>query len=63
NRCLSACDCKTAPYCISKALIAAVDGDWENGLFFCGANAGDVRALSTVQAQMEQIQEEWRTNP
>ena len=62
NRCLSVCDCKTAPYCISKALISAVNGDWENGLFFCGANAGDVNALSTVKAQMEQIQEEWRTN-
>ncbi len=63
NRCLSACDCKTAPYCISKALIAAVDGDWENGLFFCGANAGEVTALSTVKTQMEQIMNEWRTAP
>ena len=60
NRCLSACGCKTAPYCISKALIAAVNGDWENGLFFCGANAGDVNALSTVRAQMDQIMNEWR---
>lgn len=63
NRCLEACGCKTAPYCISKALIAAVNGDWENGLFFCGANAGDVNALSTVKAQMDQIMNEWRTAP
>ena len=63
NRCLAACDCKTAPYCISKALIAAVRGDWENGLFFCGANAGEVNSLSTVQAQMDQIMNEWRTAP
>lgn len=63
NRCLSVCDCKTAPYCISKALIAAVDGDWENGLFFCGANAGDVKALSTVEEQMGQILNEWRMTP
>ena len=58
--CLSACDCKTAPYCISKALIAAVRGDWENGLFFCGANAGAVDCISTVREQMDQIMKEWR---
>lgn len=59
-KCLSACDCKTAPYCISGALIAAVRGDWENGLFFCGANAGEVKQMSTVKEQMEQIMNEWR---
>ena len=59
-RCLSACDCKTAPYCISGALIAAVRGDWENGLFFCGAGVGEVTRLSTVREQMEQIMREWR---
>ncbi|MDD3347265.1 nitronate monooxygenase family protein [Oscillibacter sp.] len=62
-RCLSACDPKTAPYCISKALIAAANGDWENGLFFCGASVGEVNALSTVQAQMDQIMNEWRAAP
>ena len=60
DRCLAACDCKTAPYCISKALIAAVEGDWENGLFFCGANAGEVSGLSTVRRQMDTIMNEWR---
>lgn len=60
DRCLAACDCKTAPYCISGALIAAVEGDWENGLFFCGANAGEVNALSTVREQVDQIMNEWR---
>ena len=63
DRCLAACDCKTAPYCISKALIAAVEGDWENGLFFCGANAGEVNTLSTVKEQLDQILNEWRTAP
>ena len=42
------CDGKNAPYCISKALIAARNGDWENGLFFCGAAGGEVNTLSTV---------------
>ena len=63
DRCLAACDCKTAPYCISRALIAAVEGDWENGLFFCGANAGEVNTFSTVKEQMDQILNEWRTAP
>ena len=53
-------DPKTAPYCISRALIAAARGDWENGLFFCGANAGKVSRLSTVREQMDQIMREWR---
>lgn len=63
GKCLSVCDWHTAPYCISKALIAARDGDWENGLFFCGAGAGEVNELSTVQEQMDQIMNEWRTAP
>lgn len=59
-KCLTPCDRKTAPYCISGALIAAVRGDWENGLFFCGANAGEVNRLSTVRHELEQIMSEWR---
>ena len=62
-RCLSACNPKTAPYCISGALIAAVRGDWEHGLFFCGAGAGEVNSLSTVPQQMDQIMREWRAAP
>lgn len=59
--CLSACKAAAAPYCISRALIAAHRGDWENGLFFCGANVGAVRTRTTVREQMEKIMEEWRT--
>ena len=58
--CLAVCDPKTTPYCISRALIAAVEGDWENGLFFCGAGAGEVDHISTVQEQLDQIMHEWR---
>lgn len=58
--CLVPCDPAHSPYCISKALIAARNGDWENGLFFCGANVGEVNVLSTVKAQMDQIMNEWR---
>ncbi|MEA4964814.1 MAG: nitronate monooxygenase family protein [Oscillospiraceae bacterium] len=58
--CLSVCDWKTAPYCISGALIAARRGDWENGLFFCGSGVGEVNTLSTVPAQMDALMNEWR---
>ena len=59
-KCIVTCDGKNAPYCISKALIAARNGDWENGLFFCGAGGGEVNTLSTVPEQMAQIMDEWR---
>lgn len=60
-KCLVPCDFRATPYCISKALIAARNGDWENGLFFCGANAGEINVLSTVREQIDQIMNEWRT--
>ena len=41
-------------------LVCRTMGSWENGLFFCGANAGAVNALSTVPEQMAQIMDEWR---
>lgn len=58
-KCLAVCDPTKTPYCISRALVDAVEGDWENGLFFCGANAGDIRSISTVREQVEQIMNEW----
>ena len=58
--CLVPCDPPEAPYCISNALIAAVRGDWENGLFFCGANVGDINKISSVKEEIEQIMREWR---
>ena len=59
-RCLVPCKPDQTPYCISRALMDAVEGDWENGLFFCGANAGSVKRISTVKEEMEQIMKEWR---
>lgn len=58
--CLVPCKKLESPYCISQALIAAWHGDWENGLFFCGANVGQVDRLSTVGEQVDQIMTEWR---
>ncbi|MDE7318739.1 MAG: nitronate monooxygenase family protein [Lachnospiraceae bacterium] len=47
-RCLEKCSPKTAPYCITQALIRAVEGDVENGLIFCGDNAPYLTGITTV---------------
>lgn len=60
TRCLVPCAPAKSPYCISRALMDAVRGDWENGLFFCGANAGDNSRITTVRDEMDQIMNEWR---
>ncbi len=54
-RCLSMCDPKTAPYCISRALIRAVRGDTENGLIFCGDNAQYLDRITTVREVISSI--------
>lgn len=53
--CLKACNPKTADYCITQALIDAVKGDRENGLFFCGARVGDIQEMTTVKELMEEL--------
>lgn len=47
-RCLEKCSPATAPYCITQALIRAVEGDTENGLIFCGDNVKNLNRISTV---------------
>lgn len=47
-RCLEKCSPKTAPYCITQALIRAVEGDVENGLIFCGDNVRYLTEITTV---------------
>lgn len=53
--CLGHCNPKTTPYCISRALINAAKGDTENGLIFCGANAGKIKEISTVKKVMDEL--------
>lgn len=48
NGCMTACNPKVAPYCITEALIAAANGDAENGLIFCGSNAYLVDKIEKV---------------
>ena len=54
-RCLEKCSPKTAPYCITQALIRAVKGDTDNGLIFCGDNAGALTRITTVKEVIERL--------
>ena len=54
-RCLEKCSPKTAPYCITQALIRAVEGDTDNGLIFCGDNAGALTQITTVKDVIQRL--------
>ncbi|MDD6232177.1 MAG: nitronate monooxygenase family protein [Frisingicoccus sp.] len=53
RQCLEHCDPLKIPYCITDALIRAVQGDVENGLVFCGANVDKIKRISTVRDVIE----------
>ena len=54
--CIKTCDPATTRYCITNALIQAVKGDWENGLFFCGAGVDQVTEMTTVAQALKEYQ-------
>lgn len=45
----------TAPYCITEALVNAVEGRIDEGLIFCGSNACRLDRMETVQSIMEEF--------
>ena len=61
-RCLKTCDPAAVPYCITHALIEAVKGNVEEGLFFCGENVGRLDRMRTVCELMDELVTEWRQN-
>ena len=61
-RCLKTCDPAKVPYCITHALIEAVKGNVEEGLFFCGANVDRLDRMRTVRELMDELTAEWRHN-
>jgi NAD(P)H-dependent flavin oxidoreductase YrpB (nitropropane dioxygenase family) len=63
NRCVSCittCNPAETPYCISRALIEAVQGNWQEGLFFCGSNVGRVEKMMNVDELLAELCREWR---
>lgn len=56
-QCIKRCRPDEIPYCITQALINAVQGNLDQGLIFCGAETGRVKELTTVAALMRELSE------
>lgn len=54
-KCLEKCDPAKIPYCITKALVNAAEGDVDNALVFCGANAYRATKIETVPEVMKDL--------
>lgn len=48
------------PFCITHALIEAVKGNWEEGLFFSGSRVDLVDRMRTVPDLIDELMKEWR---
>jgi len=53
--CLTPCNPKTTPYCISKALIDAVNGKITEGLIFSGSNAYRLKEIIPVKRLIHEL--------
>ena len=60
SACITTCVPSQIPYCITHALIQAVEGNVEEGLFFCGANVGRLDRMMHVSELMDEVTREWR---
>lgn len=56
--CIKNCEPKTAPYCITKALVEAVKGNTEEGLIFSGSNAYLLDRITSVKKLMTELADE-----
>ncbi|MCT4508036.1 MAG: nitronate monooxygenase [Tepidibacter sp.] len=56
--CISGCSPKNIPYCITEALVSAVNGDIENGLIFSGSNAYKLDKIVPVHDLIKELIEE-----
>jgi len=53
--CIKKCNPKDTPYCISKALIDAVEGNVDEGLVFVGSNACRLEKIVSVAELMNEL--------
>lgn len=53
--CLEKCDPSATPYCITKALVNAAEGDMDHALLFCGSNAWRADRIETVEQVMRDL--------
>lgn len=56
--CIKTCDINTTPYCITKALINAVNGNIDEGLIFCGEVVAKIKEITTVKKLMKELTKE-----
>lgn len=54
-KCLKHCNPLDTPYCITKSLVNAVDGNINEGLVFCGVNAYRLDKMTTVKEIFEEL--------
>ncbi|SHJ61946.1 NAD(P)H-dependent flavin oxidoreductase YrpB, nitropropane dioxygenase family [Clostridium cavendishii DSM 21758] len=54
-KCITHCNPKETPYCISKALLNAVKGNVDDALLFCGDNAYRIDKIVTVKELLEEL--------
>ena len=54
-QCLEHCDRASIPYCITRALVNAAEGNVDHALLFCGSNAYRAERIETVQEVMDAL--------
>lgn len=54
-KCIKTCKLATTPYCITGALINAVNGDIDRGLIFCGSNVHRVDKIVSVKELINEL--------
>lgn len=60
--CIKTCKPKETPYCITNALIEAVNGNYEEGLFFCGSEVWRIDKIVHVKELIDELMKDWRAN-
>lgn len=53
--CVHKCDPKTTPFCITEALINAVEGDLDNSLLFVGSRVFEIDKIQSVQEIIDEL--------
>jgi nitronate monooxygenase len=53
--CLKPCNPQTTPYCITKALVNAREGNLQEGLIFCGSNVYKINEIVHVKELVKEL--------
>lgn len=60
--CIITCNSANTPYCITNALVNAVNGKTEEGLIFCGSNVDRVNKIVSVKELIDELKQETNKN-